>query len=189
MRCLIFRNLLAAACLVLAVAGAMAFTPPADMLAVQELCDNADLRPIEGIWTYPEDVSVLIYRSEEKKGTYSIYISEAADCDLKPGMKLGELRESAEPDKYNLSQFTSIKRGILSVPATAVSTYSENKESLTVRKNGKFRLRINPTRLLPSFWRIANVTVKSGGHAPEGLIKIYPSYDGNGSTRRAPRYL
>lgn len=166
-----------------------AITPPADLIEAMTICDKADLRPVEGIWTYPEDdVTVLIFRNDDRKGLYDIFIVEAADCSLRGGMKLGELHSSADPDKFSMRLFTQIKRGILSIPMEATATFSENKESLTVKRSTP-RIRINPVRLLPSFWRIATISIKSKESAPEGLIKIYPSYDGNNSTRRGPRYL
>ena len=167
-----------------------AFTPPADYLEAVEICDKTDLRPIEGMWTYPEDdVTVLIMRDQLKKGVYNLYVVEAADCSLSPGMILGELHDSADPDKFTLKLFTIIKNGVLCAPSEAIATYSETKESLTVKKKSGFNIRINPTRLLPSFWRIASLSIKSKESAPEGMIKIYPSYDGNQSTKRGPRYL
>lgn len=167
-----------------------AFNPPADLTEAMEMCDKADLRPVEGLWTYPEDdVTVMLYRDEARKGIYNIYVVEAADCSLAPCMKLGELHASADPDKYNLKLFTIVKNGLLSAPCEAIATFSENKESLTVVKKHSFKIRFNPMRLLPSFWRIVSVSVKSREGAPEGMIKIYPSYDGNNSTKRAPRYL
>lgn len=166
-----------------------AFDPPADLPEAMELCDKTDLRPIEGIWTYPEDdVWVLVMRSDHKKGVFDIYVIEAADCSLSPGMKIGEMHTSADPDKFTLRLYTIVKKGILSAPQDATAIYSEAKESLTV-KNSSLKVRFNPTRLLPSFWRIASISVKSKEAPPEGMIKIYPSYDGNNSTRRAPRFL
>lgn len=163
--------------------------PPADIIEAMELCDKTDLRPIEGLWTYPEDdVTVLLIRDETRKGVYDIFVVEAADCSLHPGMKLGELHTSADPDKFNLKLFTVVKNGILSAPVDAIATYSENKEALTVKKKSA-KIRINPIRLLPSFWRIVSISLNANESAPEGMIKIYPSYDGNNSTRRAPRYL
>lgn len=162
---------------------------PANLLEAREFCDKADLQPLEGLWSFPtDDVTVLIYRSDERKGLFDITVIEAADCSLKPGMKIGELSASADPDKFNLKLYSSIKKGILGSPLTATAVYSENKESLTVKKIS-FQFRINPTRLLPSFWRMASVSIRQREPAPEGMIKVYPSYDGNGSTRRGPRYL
>lgn len=164
--------------------------PPTDYIEAKELCDQTGLRPVEGMWTYPEDdVTVLIYRNEDLKGIYDIFVVEAADCSLSPGMRLGELRTSADPDKYTIKLFTAVKHGILTMPTEAVATFSEQKESLTVRKSSRLKVRFNPTRLLPSFWRLATISLNPKETAPEGMIKIYPSYDGNRSTRRAPRYL
>lgn len=145
--------------------------------------------PIEGLWTYPEDdATVIIYRSNDRKGIYDIHVVEAADCSLHPCDRIGELSSSADPDKYNLKLFTNIRKGILCLPQSATATYSESKESLSVKKSS-VKFNFNPTRLLPYFWRIVSVSFRSKEPAPEGMIKIYPSYDGNGSTRRGPRYL
>lgn len=185
-------RMLAATWLIAAVSGttACAVVPPADYLEATALCDGADLRPVEGLWTYPDDdVTVLIYRSEDSKGVYDIFVVESADCSLRPGMRLGELRTSADPDKFTIKLFTAVRNGVLTMPHEASATFSEAKESLTVKRNSSLKLSLNPTRLLPSFWRIASISINSRESAPEGMIKIYPSYDGNGSTRRAPRYL
>lgn len=180
-------------CLIVSVVATPAMTTatvPMDYQDAMEICDGMDLRPVEGLWTYPEDdVTVLILRDSEKRGVYGITVVETADCSLSCGMRLGQLAESADPNKFTLSLYTTVRNGILSAPQEASATYSENQESLTVKKKSKINLRINPTRLLPSFWRIASLSLKSNESAPEGMIKIYPSYDGNGSTKRAPRYL
>lgn len=169
---------------------AAGFNPPADIIEAREFCSNADLRPIEGLWTYPEDdVTVLVFRNELKKGVYDIFVVEAADCSLSPGMRLGELHTTTNPEKFTLRLFTTVKKGVLSAPKDALATFSENKESLTVKRNSNVRFNINPMRILPSFWRIASVSIKTKDPAPEGMIKIFPSYDGNESTRRGPRYL
>ena len=166
----------------------VAFTPPADYLEAVELCDKTDLRPIEGIWSYPEDdVTVMVYRSGEK-GRYDIYVVEAADCSLSPAMKIGELHESPEPEKFSLKLFTRSRKGVLSIPCSATARFSENKGALIVTKPS-LKLKFNPTRLLPYFWRIVSVSVKPGESVPEGMIKVYPSFDGNNSSRREPRYL
>ena len=165
-----------------------AFTPPADLPEARELCTRADLRPIEGLWSYPgDDVTVMVYRSRTK-GLYDIYVVEAADCSLAPGMKIGELRASAVPDTFSLNLFTRLEKGVLGMPCEVTATFSENKESLTIKKPS-VKIRLNPGRLLPYFWRIVSVSVKPGEALPEGMIKIYPSYDGNDSSKREPRYL
>lgn len=161
---------------------------PADIAEAREFCDQADLRPVEGLWSYPQDdVTVLIYRSDAA-GVYDITVVDAADCSLSPGMRLGELRESSDPAKYTLQLYTKVKKGLLSVPVKALAEYSDAKQSMTVKKS-TMKIRFNPTRLLPYFWRMVTVTMNTREGAPEGMIKVYPSYDGNGSSKREPRYL
>lgn len=185
----ILRQALALLALVAGSVTVGAVEPAADLLAAREFCDRADLRPIEGLWTYPEDdVTVLIFRNEEKKGNYDITVVESADCSLSPGMKIGRLTDSADPDKFTLRLYTTVKNGVLSSPEEATAYFSDSKESLTIKKSS-LKFRFNPGRLLPYFWRMISVSVKSREPAPEGMIKIYPSYDGNGSSRRYPRYL
>lgn len=81
--------------------------PPADYLEAIDLCDETDLRFVEGLWTYPQDdVTVLTIRNDTKKGVYDIFVVESADCSPSPGMRIGEMFESAGPDKFNLKLFT-----------------------------------------------------------------------------------
>lgn len=184
MRCLV-----ALFCIIFLRVTAWAFTPPADIPEATDLCDKTDLRPVEGLWTYPDDdVTVLVYRSEDRKGVYDIFVVEAADCSLSSGMQLGELHSTADPNQYTIQLYTNVRHGLLTAPCEAIATFSESKEALTVKRNSS-GVRINPTRLLPSFWRIVSVSVNAGLPTPEGMIKIYPSYDGNNSSKRAPRYL
>lgn len=164
--------------------------PPADIVDARAYCDNSDLAPVEGLWSYPQDdVTVLITRNSSRKGVMDIYVVESADCSLSPGMMLGELLSTPDPDKYTLKLFTTVKKGMLSRPRNASVSFSENKEALIVKPDNSLKVRLNPTRLLPSFWRMVSFSLKQPDSAPEGLVKIYPSYDGNGSSRRSPRYL
>lgn len=168
---------------------AHAFTPPADILEAKELCDKGDLQAVEGLWLYPEDeVTVLIYRETGQKGTYGIYVVESADCSLNPGDRIGSLQASPDPDKFKMKLYTAMKKGVPGVPCNASARLSRNHESITVTKPS-LKLRFQPNRLLPYFWRIVNVSIKNPESVPEGMIKIYPSYDGNDSSRRETRYL
>lgn len=166
-----------------------AFNPPADIIEARELCDRTDLRPIEGIWLFPEDdVTVLIIRDDEKLSQYDIFVVESADCALQNGKKLGEMKISPNSNKFKLSLFTSVKKGILSVPCSASAVLSDTHESITVTKPS-LKFNFYPNRLLSGFWGLVRISVKNPDNVPEGLIKIYPSYDGNNSSKRTPRYL
>lgn len=165
------------------------FTPPCDIVEAMELCDKADLRPVEGLWLFPEDeVTVMIYRDADNDSHYNIYVVESVDCSLSPKDKLGVLQISPDPNKFKLSLFTRVKKGILTLPCGASAVLSTNNESITVTKP-TMKVSIYPGRLLTGFWGIVRLSMKSGANVPEGLIKVYPSYDGNGSSKRQPRYL
>lgn len=163
--------------------------PPADILEAIEICDELDIRPIEGLWSYPEDdVMVMILRDEAMEGEYAVYVVESADCSLKAGQRLGSLKESPDAAKYGLSLFTTVKKGVLRTPCNATATLSASGDAIRVTKPSlKFSLRMY--RLLPSFWRTVGVSVKDANSVPKGMIKVYPSYDGNNSSRRVCRYL
>lgn len=169
--------------------GAYAFTPPADLLEAMELCDHSDLRPIEGIWTFPEDeVSVLIFRDQDIAAQYGIWVVESADCSLSPGDRLGTLHGSPDPSKFKLTLFTRIKKGILSMPCHASAVLSVANESITVTKPS-IKVSLYPGRLLTGFWGVVRLSRKDAPNVPEGMIRQYPSYDGNSSSKRMPRYL
>lgn len=179
----------AIALMMLAAIGVRAFTIPVDIVEAVEICDNSDLRNIEGLWVYPEDdVTVLIYRSDDSDFTYGIYVVQSSDCSLRPGACIGKLTASPDPDKFKLRQFTHVKNNTLSLPCDATATLAKQNEALIITKPSlKFSFR--PNMFLPSFWRAVRLSVKNPNAAPHGLIKIYPSYDGNGSLRRHTRYL
>lgn len=177
-----------------------------DMGAAREICDSLPLSGIEGVWLYPDDrVTVLIIRnprlSSTEFTTYKMTVVETSDCNLHPGDRLGTLTESAEAGKYNIELFTERKNGLLLKPRTCRAEISKDGESIIFKKDKNklnFRLTINPYTLLPGLWKIFrtnvstspfNTTSSSSPVPAAGMIKIYPSYDGNMSSRRSPRYL
>lgn len=186
----LFRSLLLAVALMPAVGAAQGFTPPSTPEEAKAICDKADLRDVEGLWRFPDDdVMVMIYRNPDAIGRYDMTVVQSSDCSLPAGSKIGEMTETVDPLKFSLSLSTKLKKGKPVLPQKIVATYNDNKESLTFSKGTSLKFRFNPTRLLPYFWRMLSISVKEGETPPEGLIKIYPSYDGNGSSKRYPRYL
>lgn len=166
-----------------------AVEPPVDLIAAMDLCDNADLRPVEGLWQYPEDqVTVLIFRESGIEGKYGMWVVESADCSLEAGKKIGGLTESPDPRKFDFSIFTAVRKGVLQLPCQATATLSTDNESIIVTKPS-IKISFRPNRLLPGFWKTVSVGIKDPSKAPRGMIRVYPSYDGNNSRRRDPRYL
>lgn len=167
-----------------------------------EICSSLPLDNLEGVWLYPEDkVTVIILRKEDVSSSlpvYDISVVESDDTNLLPGEIIGNIESTAETSKYKITLFTERSGNILKNPKTCLASLSKDTDALILKGNNgkKFNLRINlnPTRLLPTFWRFVRISANSGNkssanEAPVGMVKIYPSYDGNGSSRRQPRYL
>lgn len=169
-----------------------------------EICSSLPLDPLEGVWSYPEDnVTVLILKkptlSTSSLSSYDISVVESDDCRLLPGETIGSADESPEAGKYVISLFTESNKGLLCEARSCTAVLSKDNDALIIKgnkqKNLKFRLNINLSRILPNFWRIVRVSASSGNNSnstdkpPVGMVKIFPSYDGNGSSRRQPRYL
>lgn len=174
-----------------------------DVEAACALCDSLPLRGPEGVWIYPDDNVTVLVTEIETDGTstlplYRLTVVETYDCNLNPGDEIGTLQASPDQYKYTLTLFTNRKNGILSNPQPCLATLSKEGDTMILeREKSKIKLRVNfnPSTLLPTLWKslmrfgisIGDGTKKK--EAPTGMVKIYPSYDGNGSARRGPRYL
>ncbi|MCM1153036.1 MAG: hypothetical protein NC328_05230 [Muribaculum sp.] len=163
---------------------------PCDMAAAEDLCDSMPISGPEGIWSFPEDnVIVLIMPDDTSQGEFRISVVQSDDCRLVPGEVIGCLKPSADADKFTLSLFTSRKRGRLSAPADCAATLVEKEEAIYIEKR-KIKLKFNPLGFLPYFWRSIRFSISDPvKQIPNGMVRIYPSYDGNGSSLRKPRYL
>ena len=174
-----------------------------DVARAKEICDSLTLRDPEGIWIYPDDnVTVLILREEAVSSTelprYAITVVDTSDVGIRPGEQIGTLVSTADPKKFSMNLFTERKKDILSKSRECTVTLGNDGETLMLPKQTKKGLRlrfsINPSTLLPKMWRIvrfgtSSPSTSSKDVAPVGMVKIHPSYDGNGSSKRAPRYL
>lgn len=175
-----------------------------DIDRAMEICSALPLDNLEGVWLYPEDkVTVMILRKDSPSASslpvYDISVVESDDTNLLPGESIGVIEATAESAKYKITLFTERTLNILKKSNTCLANLSKDADALILKgnKSKKFniRLNINPNQLLPNFWRIVRVSgstsnnTSSGQEAPVGMVKIYPSYDGNGSSRRQPRYL
>lgn len=190
-RLLVLKRILLVVVLMTASLSARSWKVPVDILEAQELCNEMDLRPVEGLWLCPEDdVVLMIMRHNSDESKYLVTVVESSDCSLIPGMEIGHLSISPDPNKFKLKLFTKVKKGVLQLPCEAAATYSPNNEALTIEKPS-IKISFQPGRLLPYFWRTARITVKNpADRIPEGMIKIYPTFDNNSnSLKRHPRYL
>lgn len=177
---------------------------PCDIDRAIEICSALPLDPIEGVWVYPDDnVTVLILKKDSPSLSslteYEISVLESDDTRLSPGDVIGSINATAEASKYEISLFTEKHKDLLQKSNSCMATLSKDADALILKDNNKkkfnFRLNLNPSRLLPNFWRIVRISTSLGNNSnhssqpPTGMVKIFPSYDGNGSSRRQPRYL
>lgn len=174
-----------------------------DIEAAKSFCDSTALEEPEGIWIYPDDgVTVLITHrnnlSPSSLPEYDIRVVDSSDVRLHPGDVIGKLSALPERKKFEVSLFTERGAQGLLKPKTILATLGDEGETLLLKKEkSKFNLRFtfNPSILLPKLWRVVrtnssmNTSPMQATSAAVGLVKIYPSYDGNGSSRRKPRYL
>lgn len=165
-----------------------------NILAAQNLCSNIPLSPLEGIWEYPADeVTLMILRNKWEKGHYDVYVVEAVDCRLDAGMRIGYAVDSADPNQFKLALCSKIKGGLPGGFINCLAKLDKNGESLRIQAP-KMKLTLNPSLVLPVLWNKLRIGVRMKTNDPmenfpEGWIRVYPSYDGNGSSLSQPRYL
>ena len=176
-----------------------------DMNMAKEICDELPLDRIEGIWLYPQDnVTVLVLKSANKADgsaldSYTISVVKTSDARLYPGDVIGHLEATAKQNYFKLELATEKKNDLLLKPKSCEASLAEDGSSMIFKKEKsklKSKLNFNFSRLLPGFWKIISTSVTTnpglGGNEfsdVTGMVKIYPSYDGNGSSRRTVRYL
>ncbi len=171
--------------------GQKAIDPAIDMSAAKEWCDSMPLALIEGIWEYPSDgVRVLIMR-REGSSVYDMRIIEGADGILEPGETLGVLHPTSSPHKFQLKM-----RVNPSSKVKKLKKWEECAAELTASGNAidvempHTKFSFNPMGFLHGFWRIVRMHHSDPSKdLPHGLVRIYPSYDGNNSSFANPRYL
>lgn len=164
-----------------------------DVIGAREWCDTTALHTVEGIWIYPDDnVTVLVRRLPDTDHiayrAYDICVVETPDCSMTPGESIGILEATADAKAFRLRLFTKRKKGSLS-GLLDCAAYLSDDENLRV-ESPKFKFRLRTFSVLPKFWRMVRVSIDNpASRLPAGMVRIYPSYDGNGSSRSTPRYL
>ncbi len=171
---------------------AQALDPWTDMQAAREWCDSSPLDRIEGVWEFPEDgVKVLIIKAATAATGYEIRVIEGADGKFEPGDLIGTAEVTTDPVRFAVKMRTR--------PGGALNALKGWKKCAARLTTGDMALDVaaesrginwNLLGFLPHFWRVARMRHSDPQAAlPHGLVKIYPSYDGNGSSRFNPRYL
>ncbi|MDE6294714.1 MAG: hypothetical protein K2M03_01480 [Muribaculaceae bacterium] len=167
---------------------------PVDYTAACDYIDIKGATGAEGLWEYPGDgITVLIVRDDYDKYKYSIRVVESDDVRLKPGMLMGHLYESAQAGKYRMSLYTSMEHGLPAKLKDCYAVLSKDMQTLTV-ESAKVTVKVGASTLLPVFWNKLRLSLRLNvtnplEKLPEGLRRIYPSYDGNGSSLYHQRIL
>lgn len=170
---------------------AQTLDPWTDMQAAIQWCDSAPLSRIEGVWEFPEDgVKVLIIKSHDQSG-YDLRVIEGADGKFEPGEIIGIAEPTTNPLRFSMRLRTRPGGALQALKSwkkcAATLTVSDMALDVAAESRG---INWNLLGFLPHFWRVARMRHSDPQAAlPHGLVKIYPSYDGNGSSRFNPRYL
>lgn len=162
----------------------------ADIDYARQWCDATVLAGPEGIWEFPEDeTTVLVSRSSNRKGFYDIFVISTPDCRLHAGDLLGELRNSVDRNKFRLSLFCRRKDNLLTDSRECLATLSDDGYAMHIAGK-KYKISLRNIYILPKFWRMVRVSVDNPlDKLPEGMVKVYPSPDGNDSRRGEIRVL
>lgn len=186
--------LLMASAAYMAHASAQASWPPADLGEARDYFDNSLPEGPEGVWIYPDDNVIVAIAKKPEAGisslpVYDIVVVQSADVRLSPGLSIGNIEASPDPSIFKMTLFTGMKNGLPAMPSECLATLDANKEIFLV-KGKKLKIKLNPFSFLPRFWRIARLSIDNPlDKLPSGMIRLFPSYDDNGSSRRSPRTL
>lgn len=166
----------------------------ADPAAVMEWCDTTVLHPVEGLWIYPEDNVTVAVACHDRTPpnphtSYDITVVATPDCSLSPGECIGRLVPTVSPTHFRLELFTRRERQSLSSLTGCAAILSDKGTVIQVERPA-VKLRFNLFTVLPRFWRLVRASLKNpAGELPEGMVRLYPSCDGNGSMPHIPRYI
>lgn len=162
-----------------------------DPQSAREWCDTTALHPVEGVWLWPDDdVTVAVCREPESlPARYALHVVATPDCSLAPGEVLGYLEPTTDARRFRLSVYTGRRRKTLDGLAGCAVTMSDDNNALRV-ESPKIKIKWNAVSLLPRFWRLVRISVDDpASRLPAGLVRLYPSADGDGDRRTYPLYL
>lgn len=155
-----------------------------------DYCDRETLMPLEGLWEFPDDeTQVFIRRADAKGYRYDIFVIASPDCRLQPGERLGAVEASTDASKFRISLFCNRSGDILTDTRNCLGIFNSRQGTLSIEPR-KYKISLRSISFLPRFWRMVRVRRSDPlEKLPRGLIRLYPSYDGNGSSPLRPRYL
>lgn len=119
---------------------------------------------------------------------YAIRVVGGCPLGFKAGETIGRVFPTTSPDQFKISMRTSgrklVKKWVDFAGILVDEGYALNVSTTQTK------YRFNPIGLLPGFWRVVRSRTSDPlDKLPRGLIKLSPSYDGNGTQRNQIIYL
>lgn len=169
--------------ILLAVAPLLSAKDYANLKEAKNYCDSRPLSPIEGVWRFPEDNTLLLISADElNPDRYDITVVDSFNGSIPIGWKCGEAFRTPDFNIFKITFFAR-KKIMVKYNQSFVATVKEEGETLAL-KTKRFKLKFNFLSLIPYMGRLfyfsSSDPVKE---LPLGLYKVYPSYDHNGSSR------
>lgn len=166
--------------------------PPADLRTAARAVDEAMTAgctdPAVGIWHFPEDGVDVVILPDGDCRTFRITIADSDVPALAPGRLVATLESSAEARTYRL-RFAGHDPKRLLKGTRSTACISADGEGMAI-KSGGINLRLSPLGMLSGFSRLIRLSVDVPlQNAPDGLLRIYPTYDNAGGSRRRPTIL
>lgn len=153
----------------------MAIEAPFDMASAREWCDSELLRPVEGIWEFPDDdTRILIKRSPVSQYDYDLILISSPDVRFTPGDIVGSFKRGNVPDEFSISLYRDkTLKGAFTNPGSGRARLAADGNSIKV-ENPSLKVAFNARWLLPSFWKALKLSRKSPSSSGYGIVRIYP---------------
>lgn len=167
---------------------------PASREEAERIIEENSADPAEGIWRDPASETLFYIAADPlKQGHYTVSVLETYDCRLMPGTQVGLLTPTADNRKFRLSLCSKIRKGVPGDPRDCAATLNTEADVLLIDAP-TLKLAVSPSVILPRLWNTLRVPLRlrvdnPADNLPAGWVKVFPSYDGNGSRRAFPRVL
>lgn len=167
---------------------------PCSVTDALEYFQRPDIDNMEGVWEFVDD-KITVAMVRENVGEfpcYSLIVVDSRNIFLTLGCSIGSLRPTSQRGEYEAYIATTCdKTGAPQKPRRFKAKVGDDFRSMVITPvKGKWSFTISPSSILPRFFNVVRLRERSErGEPSSGFIKIFPSYDGNGSSRFAPRIL
>ena len=159
------------------------FPADLDRESAAEVLSYLPLRGPEGLWEFePDEVTLMILADKQYPGQYGIYVVDAVDCRLQPGLRIGYLEESLDRNSFHLRLMSHWKKNSVDLPVKGAATLND-KDGILKIEGGSLKFSISPSIVLPNLLSLLRLRVGIKLNNPEqnlptGLRRVYPTVSG-----------